>query len=90
MTLFPDEWDYVLIPDCRFPNEIECFKDDGFDAHLVRITRPNCDSGLTEQQLKHPSETAMDDYHADCYIINDSTLANLETQIPEILKAIGG
>ena len=20
LTLFPDEWDYVLIPDCRFPN----------------------------------------------------------------------
>lgn len=90
LTLFPDEWDYVLIPDCRFPNEIECFKDGNFDAHLVRITRPNCDSGLTEQQLNHPSETAMDNYHADCYIINDSTLDNLEAQIPEILKAIGG
>ena len=50
----------------------------------------NCDSGLTEQQLQHPSETAMDDYHADCYIINDSTLYNLEVQVPEILKAIGG
>lgn len=90
LTLFPDEWDYVLIPDCRFPNEIECFKEKGFDAHLVRITRPNCDSGLTEQQLQHPSETAMDNYHADYYIVNDSTLESLELKIPEMIKAIGG
>lgn len=90
LMLFPNEWDYVLIPDCRFPNEIECFKDDSFDAYLVRITRPDCDSGLTEQQLKHPSETAMDNYHADCYIINDSTMEALEMKIPEIIKVIGG
>lgn len=90
LTLFSDEWDHVLIPDCRFPNEIECFKDCGFNAHLVRITRPNYDSGLTEQQLKHPSETAMDNYQADCYVINDSTLNNLDAQIPMILKTIGG
>lgn len=88
LTLFPDEWDYVLIPDCRFPNEIECLKDAGFDARLIRITRPNCNSGLTEQQLNHPSETIMDNYHADWYITNDSTLDNLETQISEILKTI--
>ena len=79
-----------MIPDCRFPNEIECFKDDRFDAYLVRITRPDCDSGLTKQQLNHPSETAMDNYHADCYIINDSTMEALEMKIPEIIKAIGG
>lgn len=29
-------------------------------------------------------------YYPYCYIINDSTLNNLEAQIPEILKAIGG
>lgn len=23
LALFPDDWDFVLIPDCRFPNEIE-------------------------------------------------------------------
>ena len=57
---------------------------------LVRITRPDCDSGLTKQQLNHPSETAMDNYHADCYIINDSTMEALEMKIPEIIKAIGG
>ena len=25
LTIFKDEWDYVLIPDCRFPNEYEIF-----------------------------------------------------------------
>lgn len=90
LTLFPNEWDYVLIPDCRFPNEIECFKDDCFDAYLVRITRPDCNSGLTEQQLNHPSETAMDNYKADAYIVNDSTIENLTMKISELIKTIGG
>ena len=26
LKLFPDQWDYVLIPDCRFPNEFEFFE----------------------------------------------------------------
>lgn len=90
LTLFNGEWDYVLIPDCRFPNEIECFKNGDFDASLVRINRPNFNSGLTEQQLAHPSETALDDYKADCYVLNDSSLADLENKIPEILEIIGG
>lgn len=91
LTLFPNEWDYVLIPDCRFPNEIECFKDDvHFDAHLVRITRPNFDSGLTTEQLNHPSETSMDDYMADCYVMNASTLEALANKAPEILQSLGG
>lgn len=90
LALFPDEWDYVLIPDCRFPNEIECFKENNFNAYLVRITRPNCDSGLTEEQLNHPSETSMDNYEADCYVMNDSTLEALTRKAPEILHSLGG
>lgn len=90
LKLFPAEWDYVLIPDCRFPNEIECFKNDNMDACLIRIDRSNFDSGLTEQQLNHLSETAMDHYVADYYVSNDSTIAALEPTAPKIIKAIGG
>ena len=33
---------------------------------------------LTEEQQKHPSETALDDYEADVLLYNDSTLENLK------------
>ena len=27
LEMFYNEWDYVLIPDCRFPNEVDIFKE---------------------------------------------------------------
>lgn len=32
LWFFKDEWDYVLIPDCRFPNEVNYLGDNGFDV----------------------------------------------------------
>ena len=89
LTMFSHEWDYVLIPDTRFVNEVECFNGN-FDSSLVRIYRLNYDSGLTPQQLSHPSETALDDYKYDCYVVNDGGLQDLRNKVPEILKTIGG
>ncbi len=89
LKLFPDEWDFVLIPDCRFPNEFEDFKNEGFDAYLIRINRPDFDSGLTEQQMNHISETSMDNYTPDFYVLNDSTIEAIELKIPDIIKSIG-
>lgn len=70
INLFPDEWDYVIIPDTRFPNENDLMKE-YFDVTTVRITRPNFDNGLTEDQQKHESETALDNYGFDFYIVNN-------------------
>lgn len=69
-NLFPNEWDYVLIPDTRFPNENDLMKE-YFDVSTVRITRPNYDNGLTEEQQNHESEIALDNYNFDFYITNN-------------------
>ena len=78
LELFPDEWEYVLIPDCRFPNEVEIMKDN-FDTTHIRVIRDNPDwtSPLTEEQQKHPSETALDGYEADIDIRNRGSLEDL-------------
>lgn len=39
LELFPNEWDYVLIPDCRFPNEIDYLKEAGMDTVNLRVVR---------------------------------------------------
>lgn len=70
LTFFDGEWDYVLIPDCRFPNEYEIFVYSGFDTMLLRVERPGFDNGLTKEQKEHPSETAMDNYGFDVRITN--------------------
>lgn len=68
--MFPEEWDYILIPDTRFRNENEVLKEKGFDVTTVRVRRPNFDNGLTSEQKKHESEVALDNYDFDYYIVN--------------------
>lgn len=63
-----DDFDYTLIPDARFPNEIEVVKRIAVPAVSVRLTRYNNDGTpyinplFTKDQLKHPSETSLDEW----------------------------
>ena len=70
-------YDYVIIPDVRFPNEIDKMCDN-FNCITVRVIRPNFDNGLTDQQKNHLSEIDMDHYKFDKIIINNGTLENLK------------
>lgn len=57
-----DKWDYILIPDCRFPNEITGWL--GYDYISVRVNR-EFGSVLNEVQQTHSSETALDHFKMD-------------------------
>ena len=80
LKLFETEWDYVLIPDCRYPIELEV-TGDAFKTWLIRIVRPGFDNGLTADQLQHSSETAMDNYPFDVTILNDGNLDLLKARL---------
>ena len=73
LKLFPDSWDYVIIPDCRFPNEALKIRESGIPTHLIRVRRSNFVSPLTDEQQRHPSETALDDFIPDSLIKNPGT-----------------
>lgn len=77
LTFFGDQWDYVIIPDTRFPNEIGFLKDVGFDATHLRVVRDGYKSDLTSAAQTHMSETALDDTIADVYIENNGTMDDL-------------
>ena len=77
LDMFPSEFDYVLIPDCRFPNEIEVMKEK-FDCIAVRVNRPDYDNGLTDEQKNHISETALDDFKFDYELIYTGDISYLE------------
>lgn len=77
LRFFPDEWDYVIIPDCRFPNELMPAKMSG-GWHL-RVLRPDFDNGLTKEQQAHPSETALDNAEYACRLVNDAGLEELRS-----------
>lgn len=86
LEMFQDEWDFVIIPDCRFKNECEAFKDDNWFNTNIRVIRYNFESGLTLEQLNHPSETALDNYEFDYYIHNIGTIEDLKVMIDEFIE----
>lgn len=76
LNVFTDKWDVVLIPDCRFPNEIDVLLDFDFDVTSVRIERENYVSTLTVDQMNHASETSVDDIAYE-YLVTNTTLEEL-------------
>lgn len=85
VQMFPDQWDYVIIPDSRFPNEIDIFKEAGFDVTHARVIRAPFVSPLTLEQQMHISETALDGVRADVYIPNFGSLEDLAQEIDDKL-----
>jgi len=85
LKFFPDTWDYVIIPDTRFPNECQRMKAE-FHSVSVRVDRPGFESNLTEEQKKHPSETSLDSYKFDAYIHNKGTIKTLEHEVIKFLE----
>lgn len=104
ISMFGDDWDYILIPDTRFQNEVSEIVDSfGRDYEVVgrniksklnnvvmtiRVNRTNFDNGMTWEQLNHPSECALDNYEFDYYIQNDGTLEELEIKVKDLVDKL--
>lgn len=93
VSLFKDEWDYIIIPDCRFPNEIDCWNEAKFSTVHIRVRRPDFDNGLSEEAKSHPSETALDNTIPTLEIVNDGDLDRLHkwaTYVTDAILAVTG
>ena len=73
------EFDYVLVPDTRFKEEINMLNE-YFDCISVRVLRQDIDvygvtrvhvNHLTDEQRAHKSECDLDNYEFDFFITND-------------------
>ena len=78
------EFDYVLVPDTRFKEEINMLNE-YFDCTSVRVLRQDINSygmasdhvnHLTNDQRAHKSECDLDDYKFDYFIINNYYINN--------------
>lgn len=87
LKFFDGEWDVVLIPDTRFPNEISYMREAGFDCTHISIVRPSLQSSLTEEAQHHISETALDDVVPDICLANVGTLDDLSSVIHGMIQA---
>ena len=86
IKVFEDDYDYFLIDDCRFADEISCFKNNGIESLSVRVFRNNYENHLTEEQRMHPSERALDNYKFDYYIESESGINNLSVEVQKMYK----
>lgn len=79
-------FDYAIISDVREPNEIIAPKEI-FSVIAINVSRPNYISDLTEQEQKHFTETALDDFNDyDYKIVNNGTLEDLKIKVIDILE----
>lgn len=83
--MFGERWDYVLIPDCRFPNEVSRLIDCSFDVVTVNVIRAGTFSVLTGKQKNHISENAMDTFAFDYTINNYGTIEDLKNEIEKFI-----
>lgn len=85
-------FDVAIIPDARFPNEVDISLENLKNCVSVRIERTNEDGTpwinpiLTEDQRKHPSETSLDVFAFDYIVHNDEGLDTLRESAQTLLK----
>lgn len=85
LKMFSEEWDYAILTDCRFPNEIDLIKED-YDTVCIKIEREEEWSNvLTDEQNQHSSETSLNNYKFDYTLFNDGT-DNIENEINKFLE----
>lgn len=68
-------YDYIIIPDTRFPNEITYFKERYIGVVSINIARDGYDLG---ELSNHSSENALKDYDFDFDINTGKTLSEAE------------
>ena len=76
---------YVMIPDARFPNEIELVKNMFPDTKHLRVIRPEIEKQTGADWRRHPSETELDGYPYDMVIHNDGKMEDLRNACRALL-----
>ena len=91
-----NDWDYALIPDLRFLNELKRVKKFNKNKCVSVGIRRYTDEGdiwenplLTEEQRNHPSEVDLDDYCLDWYVDNVGAFEGMKVSAIEFLEKIG-
>lgn len=80
------DFTYALIPDWRFYSEKEIILADNKKCYTIRIERPNfVNHNMTKAQLKHVSETELDNYKFDWIIRNEGSIEDLREKIKIVL-----
>lgn len=81
-------WQYVIIPDFRFPNECSQFEEFGYEVITVKIERIDHENILNKDQKTHSSEIALNGFDFDFKVSSLSGLNYLEESINSLFNIL--
>lgn len=82
-------FDIITISDARFPNEIDIPREMFNNVVTIKVVRDNFESPLTDSELNHQTETALDSYNDFDFILkNDGTIPDLYKKVEEIVRKV--
>lgn len=76
--------DIIIIPDVRFPNEIEVIQEKFNNVFSIGIIRENYQTNLTKEQQEDITETSLDNYQKYDYLIENNNNTNLLKEAEKI------
>lgn len=79
-------YDVILVPDVKFPIEIESVKERFDNVVTIFVNRINFESPLTKEQQEHITETALSEYKDFDYYITNDTLEKLKEDVYKIYE----
>jgi hypothetical protein len=82
-----NRYDFVVITDCRFPNEIKRWQEEGFKVIPLIVERMDFDNGLTNEQKNHPSEIALEGFEFEYRITAKDTI-DLSKEVDYFIKEL--
>lgn len=85
-----EDFDYVLVPDTRFRDEVYYMKAMfPNDCISIRVTRLGFESELTQEQKSHKSECDLDEFNGfDYNIYTQNGLQHLHDECDRVLKKV--
>lgn len=78
-------FDVIIVADVRFPKEIEIVKSKFKNVISIGIVRDHFDNGLSLEEKADITETALDDYKAYDYLIDNHIHTNLKEEAIKIV-----
>lgn len=78
----------LLVTGVRLEEEICSIKEKYQNAVVIKVTRPDFDNGLNDEEKNHITENDLNNYKADFEIINDGNINDLQIKLDKIVEAI--
>ena len=80
--------DIIIVPDVRFPSEIEVIKKNFPNVISIGVVRENYQSNLTNEQQNDITEIALDNYHDYDFKIKNTEKKTLEITVKQIIQKL--